>query len=287
MKPQYDKDLLVWYKANKTQADRIINKLRKRPFEGIMHAYAYTAKSLGLVEYVSQYDFPSLFGDYYTLVGDTAAGIITNIIAGLDLASLSAAKALKALEYWLVCGDMYETLVSKVLGKMEKSQETVERHDLLRIAKAFVNASILQQLKTEQDWIPYYKYLDIKNGLPLELGTKEDTMTSPDLSENGMVIPVELDTEKGRKMLKSLIEAGLCDERYHWKNTKALLAYLAEIATERLRLNTAVQDGQTKTAFKPFEMLFRVSGLSSAKNTYKNKTGSLPKGAETIDGLFW
>lgn len=101
-----------------------------------------------------------------------------------------------------------------------------------------------------------------------------------------MAVPVELDTEEGRKLLRALIEAGLCDEQYHWKNTKALLAYLAEVATEKLRLNTAVQDGQTKTAFKPFETLFRVSGLSSSKNTYKNKTGSLPKGSETIDNLF-
>lgn len=284
---KYNKEeLLTWYKDNKTPADRIINKLRKRPFEGVMHAYAYTAKSLGLVDIVRQYDFPSLFGDYYTLVGDTAAGIIINIIAGLDLASLSAAKALKALEYWLVCDDMYETLVSKVLGRMEKSQETVERHHLLRIAKAFVNASISQNLKTEQDWIPYHKYLDIQNGLPLEHDVEEDTIVPTDLSENRTAVPIELDTEEGRKMFKALIEAGLCDDQYHWKSTKALLAYLAEVATEKLRLNTAVQDGQSKTAFKPFETLFHVSGLSSAKNTYKNKTGSLPKGAETIDGIF-
>lgn len=33
---KYNKEeLLTWYKINKTPADRIINKLRKRPFEGV------------------------------------------------------------------------------------------------------------------------------------------------------------------------------------------------------------------------------------------------------------
>ena len=63
--------VLAWYQNNKITADRIINDLKKQSFEAVMHLYAYTAKSLKLEHIVSQRDFPILFSNNYTRVGDT------------------------------------------------------------------------------------------------------------------------------------------------------------------------------------------------------------------------
>lgn len=77
MEPECKVDFLTWYQANKITADRIINDLKKQSFEAVMHLYAYTAKSLKLEHIVSQRDFPILFSNNYTRVGDT---IVTAIV---------------------------------------------------------------------------------------------------------------------------------------------------------------------------------------------------------------
>ena len=71
MEPECKVDFLTWYQANKIAADRIINDLKKQSFEGVMHLYAYTSKSNGSENIVSQHDFPILFSNNYTRVGDT------------------------------------------------------------------------------------------------------------------------------------------------------------------------------------------------------------------------
>ncbi len=100
------------------------------------------------------------------------------------------------------------------------------------------------------------------------------------------VIPEELRTEKAAKMFRKAISKGLCDECYHWKHSKVLLAYFAERASEYLQLSKAEQDGKKKVFWKPFETLFQVSGLSGARNTYTNKTGILPQNHKIVDAIF-
>ena len=100
------------------------------------------------------------------------------------------------------------------------------------------------------------------------------------------VIPEELRTEKAAKMFRKAISKGLCDECYHWKHSKVLLAYFAERASEYLQLSKAEQDGKKKVFSKPFETLFHVSGLSGARNTYTNKTGILPQNHKIVDAIF-
>ena len=100
------------------------------------------------------------------------------------------------------------------------------------------------------------------------------------------VIPEELRTEKAAKMFRKAISKGLCDECYHWKHSKVLLAYFADRASEYLQLSKAEQDGQKKVFWKPFETLFQVSGLSGARNTYTNKTGILPQNHKIVDAIF-
>ena len=100
------------------------------------------------------------------------------------------------------------------------------------------------------------------------------------------VIPDELRTEKAAKMFRKAISKGLCDECYHWKHSKVLLAYFADRASEYLQLSKAEQDGKKKVFWKPFETLFQVSGLSGARNTYTNKTGILPQNHKIVDAIF-
>lgn len=76
MESKYKEDLLIWYHANKITADRIINDLKKQSFEAVMHLYAYTAKLLKQEHIVSQQDYPFLFSNNYTRVGDTAPASI-------------------------------------------------------------------------------------------------------------------------------------------------------------------------------------------------------------------
>lgn len=70
----------AWYQANKIAADRIINDLKKQSFEGVMHLYAYTSKSNGAENIVSQHDFPILFSNNYTRVGDTIVGAMVFLL---------------------------------------------------------------------------------------------------------------------------------------------------------------------------------------------------------------
>ena len=100
------------------------------------------------------------------------------------------------------------------------------------------------------------------------------------------VIPEELRTEKAAKMFRKAISKGLCDECYHWKHSKVLLAYFADRASEYLQLSKAEQDGKKKVFWKPFETLFQVSGLSGARNTYANKTGILPQNHKKVEAIF-
>lgn len=65
-----------------------------------------------------------------------------------------------------------------------------------------------------------------------------------------------------------------------WKKTKSLLAYFVETANDTLNLKHGV-----KRQIKPFEILFNVTGLTSAINDYK-KTGDLPIGHNDILNLF-
>ena len=101
-------------------------------------------------------------------------------------------------------------------------------------------------------------------------------------------LPAELNTDKGRALLEKAIKAGLCDEEYNWKKSKALLAYFASKASEFLELGKGRKgnnDDRVRTSWKPFETLFKQNGLSGSDADYK-KTGVLPECYEIVDDLF-
>lgn len=103
--------------------------------------------------------------------------------------------------------------------------------------------------------------------------------------ERNTHIPAELNNGRAKALLHKAKKANFFDEHFNWLKTKALLAYFADRASEYLKLGKGEYDGNAKTSWKPFEILFGVSGLSGAKRDYQN-TGTLPIGYADVDKLF-
>lgn len=275
MESKYKEDLLIWYHANKIMADRIINDLKKQSFEAVMHLYAYTAKLLKQEHVVSQQNFPLLFSNNYTRVGDTLAAAITFLLSESNMSFVSPDKVRKTLRYWLIYGNLYETLVSKVIIKASKAKERIEQNGFSELKQQLIKSSIQNGIKTQNDWDRFF-------GLEVSADNEESTIAERKANQ----IPVELQSEAAQQILKKAIELGLCDDNYHWNGNKNLLSYFAERTSERLELCHAEQNGRKKTSWKPFEKLFSISGLSDPQNDYRNKGANLPLGHETVDSIF-
>ena len=273
MEPECKVDFLTWYQANKITADRIINDLKKQSFEAVMHLYAYTAKSLKLEHIVSQRDFPILFSNNYTRVGDTIVAAIVFLLSEGNMSFIRLNRIKNTLKYWLVGDNLYETLVSKIIVKTDEARERLEKNAYSDLQQQLVETSMRNGIKTQDDWYRFF-------GLEITPDDKGDIENKP------APIPTELQTEEARLILDKAISLGLCDNEYHWQKTNSLLAYFSDCACEYLNLSKAEQDGRKKTYWKPFETLFGVSGLANYKNTYTNKTGKLPTDHEIVESIF-
>ena len=273
MEPECKVDFLTWYQANKITADRIINDLKKQSFEAVMHLYAYTAKSLKLEHIVSQRDFPILFSNNYTRVGDTIVTAIVFLFSEGNMSFIRLNRIKNTLKYWLFCGNLYETIVSKIIVKTDEARERLEKNAYSDLQQQLVETSMRNGIKTQDDWNRFF-------GLEITPDDKGDIENKP------VPIPTELQTEAARLILDKAISLGLCDENYTWQKTNTLLAYFSDCACEHLNLSKAEQDGKKKTFWKPFETLFGVSGLANYKNTYINKTGKLPTDHEIVESIF-
>lgn len=275
MRAEHKGDLLIWYQANKVTADRIINDLKKQSFEAVMHLYAYTAKSLKLEHIVSQQDYPFLFSNNYTRVGDTLAAAVSFLLSEGNMSFANPDKVRKTLRYWLVYGNLYETLVSKAIIKANEAKERIEQNGFSDLQQQLVEASVQNGIKTQYDWDRFF-------GVEISEDDEDGAVTERKVKQ----IPAELQTEAARLILDKAISLGLCDNEYHWQKTNSLLAYFADCACQHLKLSKAEQDGKKKTYWKPFETLFGVSGLANYKNTYTNKTGKLPIDHEIVESIF-
>ena len=273
MEPECKVDFLTWYQTNKITADRIINDLKKQSFEAVMHLYAYTAKSLKLEHIVSQRDFPILFSNNYTRVGDTIVTAIVFLLCEGNMSFIRLNRIKNTLKYWLVGDNLYETLVSKIIVKTDEARERLEKNAYSDLQQQLVETSMRNGIKTQDDWNRFF-------GLEITPDDKGDIENKP------VPIPTELQTEAARLILDKAISLGLCDENYTWQKTNTLLAYFSDCACEHLNLSKAEQDGKKKTFWKPFETLFGVSGLANYKNTYINKTGKLPTDHEIVESIF-
>ena len=275
MEPECKVDFLTWYQTNKITADRIINDLKKQSFEAVMHLYAYTAKSLKLEHIVSQRDFPILFSNNYTRVGDTIVTAIVFLLSEGNMNFIRLNRIKNTLKYWLVGDNLYETLVSKIIVKTDEARERLEKNSYSDLQQQLVETSVQNGIKKQHDWDKFF-------GIKISEDDKDGKVTERKVKQ----IPAELQTKEARLILGKAISLGLCDENYTWQKTNSLLAYFADCACEHLKLSKAEQDGKKKTYWKPFETLFGVSGLANYKNTYTNKTGKLPIDHEIVESIF-
>ena len=275
MEPECKVDFLTWYQTNKITADRIINDLKKQSFEAVMHLYAYTAKSLKLEHIVSQRDFPILFSNNYTRVGDTIVAAIVFLLSEGNMSFIRLNRIKNTLKYWLFCGNLYETIVSKIIVKTDEARERLEKNSYSDLQQQLVETSVQNGIKKQHDWDRFF-------GVEISEDDEDGAVTERKVKQ----IPAELQTEAARLILDKAISLGLCDENYTWQKTNTLLAYFSDCACEHLNLSKAEQDGKKKTFWKPFETLFGVSGLANYKNTYINKTGKLPTDHEIVESIF-
>lgn len=289
MSQEYNKEKLVkWYNEHRNSADRVINDLAKQTCEGIMHVYAYTAKFVGLEHVVSQQDFPTAFSNNYTRVGDTLSGIKAMLLHEWNI-RLGKNTLENTLTYWLLCGNMYEVLVAKIITKSEDTRDRELKHTQEELANRLANSSIQNGIKTKKDWAHILSFEGSINdaGFKDKVEDIQLQACSADEKENDVPqIPPELNTERGLLVLQKAIKSGLCDEHYHWRKSKTLLAYFAQSANDELGLSNAMQDGEGKISWKPFEQLFHAEKLKDCRNNYRNKTGKYPKGFELVDQLF-
>lgn len=184
---------------------------------------------------------------------------------------------------------MYEVFVAKIITKSEDVQDKELKHTLKELANRLAESSILNGIKAKKDLEYIMSVEEAKDDSNPD--GKEDTLqgdanVESDIKDDVPQIPPELNTERGLLVLQEAIENKLCDEHYHWKESKALLAYFAEVANDKLGLSNSMQDGEDKISWKPFEQLFHVKNLKDCRNNYKNKTGKLPNGSDIVDELF-
>ncbi|NCB84749.1 MAG: hypothetical protein EOM44_09720 [Bacteroidia bacterium] len=121
--------------------------------------------------------------------------------------------------------------------------------------------------------------VDLKNGNGVQFLSFE---------KQAHIFPVELQTVEAKQVIAKAVELNLCSVDngvYSWGETKALLAYFADRASEYLQLGKGIYDDKIKISWKPFEMLFRIKGLAQTKKDYQ-RTGNTPIGFDIVEKIF-
>lgn len=88
-----------------------------------MHVYAIASKLLQLEYVVSQQDYPSVFSNNYTRVGDTVTGIIAMLMHEWN-PHLKPSKVKQTIMYWLACSDLYESLAVPTIGLLHRNDKS-------------------------------------------------------------------------------------------------------------------------------------------------------------------
>jgi hypothetical protein len=292
--------LFAWYRNHKHKVDRIINDSKKDSYESMMHVYGYGAKLLRLEHVVSQEEFPGIFSNYYhyPLIGDSLFVMFFKTAHSLNLRNVFKFNTLrKTVMYWLACGDLYEVLASKVIGKLKATDDPLNKKYFSELTQQLINTSMENGLKTENDWDFLNNddegakvYHSIFREGKASGSLSSEVVPEQNLSNQSQAltpqIPPELDTEQGHAILKAAIDRGLCNEKFKWQKSATLLAYFASRTSDFLKLsNSELGKGDMATNWQPFIALFGNRDYRSLKNNWR-KTGNLPKGYEIVDEIF-
>ena len=105
------------------------------------------------------------------------------------------------------------------------------------------------------------------------------------------LLPKELKNDEAMDIFSKAIEAEMITNNgcnLLWNNNKLLLAYFAEKMCQQFNVsNKQDKDGNVTVSWKPFEQLFNVNNLKSAKQNYMQRfTRFEPDGHNEIDSLF-
>lgn len=106
--------------------------------------------------------------------------------------------------------------------------------------------------------------------------------------DDDIVLPSGLDNDEAKELFKRAIKAGLMekvDGGFKWKKAKWLLAYFAELVSDKFKLGKGEYNGKPRKSWKPFEVIFGIKKLGNRKNDYQ-KGGNLPFDYKLIDSLF-
>ncbi len=120
----------------------------------------------------------------------------------------------------------------------------------------------------------------------------EQNTISPQKEDSTKQLPKELDTEKSRLILNEAVKHSFCTpdgKGYKWLGDKQLLAYFVERTSLHLKLKKGKLDkeGKQTISWKPFELLFGVDRIQSAKASWmKYNTKFEPPRFEEISKLF-
>lgn len=118
----------------------------------------------------------------------------------------------------------------------------------------------------------------------IDLDTSEET-EKKEKQSYVVDIPEELNTDRGRELLRKAIDAGFCNNSYVWIKTKALLSYFAMKASDYLGLGKGIYNGRRKISWRYFEILFKEKNLALVHKDW-DRTETPPTGYEGIDLLF-
>lgn len=105
------------------------------------------------------------------------------------------------------------------------------------------------------------------------------------------LLPEKLRLDAAVKVFQKAIDSHLIEhttEGLIWKDTKQLLAYFAMKLSNGFHLSNKMdKDGRTTISWKPFETLFRETGLKDAKQNWTRlNTKFEPTGFEKVDTLL-
>lgn len=151
----YDKSSLKkWYEKNHAVSDILIDWIKEntkgnyRFYEGLMHTYISASKLVNLKYVVNRKEYPELFSSYFPVVE-----WIRKSIRGI---TISANNQNKIIAYWLLCGDMYNELVDRVIMRIEESKNRKEIFALKNLMIDFISTSIRNGIKDPNEWAQFF-----------------------------------------------------------------------------------------------------------------------------------